>query len=204
VAAEIGLPLKDVRRAWAAVRERFCHNIDLRLTDPRQERERAVAKSMSEQASQAAEKKHKQPKRDACGRSADAVLRAYESESVLSCIEKPLSKSNGYGALANWQKDESFSLFVAQAMIFWPDLLTEDLQISWLVWKHFDFEQKAKAVQILTERIEIAQDSRYVKRPPKYLESGEWKRKPRPPEIEERHISNRPHPGLMMRVANED
>ncbi len=78
--------------------------------------------------------------------------------------------------------DAEYLPFVVAACEFWPDLIEEDLQRSWLfTWKKFDFEQKTDCVIKLRARIEAGEDGHFVTRPPKYLEGGDWKRPPRKP-----------------------
>lgn len=88
----------------------------------------------------------------------------------------PISSRHQFGT------DKAFIPFVELARKFWTDLIDEDLQEGWnFWWRKFDWEQKALAVSNLKARIENGEDSRYVKRPPKYFESGDWKRRPREP-----------------------
>jgi hypothetical protein len=76
--------------------------------------------------------------------------------------------------------DESFKPFVVAACALWPDLIDEDLQSSWqFTWKKWDFEQKALCVKKTQARLDAGEDGQFVKRPPGYLESGDWKRPPR-------------------------
>lgn len=89
-----------------------------------------------------------------------------------------------------FERDESFTEFAQLANEFWHELIPEDLQQCWLFcWKKFDPDQKREATAILRLRIEYGEDSRYVKRPPKYLDNGEWKRKPRPPTADRAPVS---------------
>jgi hypothetical protein len=76
--------------------------------------------------------------------------------------------------------DPDFSPFVVAALEYWPDLIEEDLQNSWhFTWKKLDFEQRVDVVKRLRVRIEAGEPAHFVKRPPKYLENGDWKRPPR-------------------------
>ena len=76
--------------------------------------------------------------------------------------------------------DDSFKPFIVAACALWPDLIEEDLQSSWqFTWKKWDFEQKALCVKNTQARVDAGDDGRFVTRPPKYLESGDWKRPPR-------------------------
>jgi len=97
-------------------------------------------------------------------------------------VATPAQPVNGNGKLHRWPylSDESYSQFVVAAAEFWPDLIEPDLQSSWeFTWRTFDFEQKAEAISRLRARIAAGEDSHFVKRPPKYLENGEWRRPPR-------------------------
>ena len=75
--------------------------------------------------------------------------------------------------------DEQWLEFEKAAREFWPDLIPEDLSVMWYGFRVLDFEQKATALEILRERINASQDSRYVTK--KYFDKGEWKRKPLKP-----------------------
>jgi len=43
-------------------------------------------------------------------------------------------------------------------------------------WKILDYEQKLAMVQSVERRIDNGEDANYVTRPPKYIETGAWKR----------------------------
>lgn len=82
----------------------------------------------------------------------------------------------------SYLRDDTFKKFVALACQFWDDVVEEDLQKSFDVqWRYFDFQKKLDVVRRLQERITAGEESRYVTRPPKYLESGNWRRPPRIP-----------------------
>lgn len=87
-----------------------------------------------------------------------------------------------FSSRREFDSDETFTPFAALCRQFWPDIIDEDLQAGWqFTWKKFDPDNKLLAINNLERRIENREDYRYVKRPPKYLETGEWKRRPRDP-----------------------
>ena len=93
-----------------------------------------------------------------------------------------MAARNGSERVKRWkyQADVEFRRFAESAKVFWPDLIDEDLESSWqFSWKKLDFEQKAELVSKLQARIDAGDDGRFVTRPPRYLEDGDWKRPPR-------------------------
>lgn len=80
----------------------------------------------------------------------------------------------------SYLSDESFNPFVLAACTLWPDIIPEDLQLSWqFTWRKWDFHKKRLCVANTNAQIEAGVAGKFVTRPPKYLESGAWKRPPR-------------------------
>lgn len=99
---------------------------------------------------------------------------------------KGIQNGNGNGVPARsylgYLGDRGFDAFVKVAFEYWPDLIEEDLQKSWqFTWKRFGINQQLDVVKKLRDRIDAGEPAHFVARPPKYLENGDWKRPPRPP-----------------------
>lgn len=92
---------------------------------------------------------------------------------------------NGNGVptkVYDYQRDPEFAKFAVPALQYWPDLIDEDLEQAFkFSWRKLDFDQKELAVRRLNERIAEHEDPRFVKRLPKYLENGDYKRPVRKP-----------------------
>jgi uncharacterized protein YdaU (DUF1376 family) len=176
----LNMTVKELKTIWPSVRDCFPKSEDGRLRNKRQEEERNYARTKSEKATDAVRTRY--------GRNTNELPRAYESESVYESVSEssepktekaPISIAR---PLSGFRADESFAPLLSLMAEFWPDLIDEDIEQSWRFgWQKLDFEQKTTAIEIMRQRIEFKQDSRYVKRPPKYFETGEWKRRPRDP-----------------------
>jgi len=72
--------------------------------------------------------------------------------------------------------DEQYAEFrkaVAEARI---PVVDQDFRDAWWDWKVLDFEQKAKAIEGIRDRIAAGCDPNFIPRPKKYIAQREWDR----------------------------
>lgn len=205
VAMAIRKEVKDVKKAWPIVRQRWVENgTPGRLINPRQEKERKKAVDRSIQAADAARAKHASaPKQHVrpqpsgtCSTAADAsaesaadatavsVQRAFKSSLSSDSKEDTTNKqtnihasSEEFPVPSGFFLDELHAEF--RSACGWLGLIPSDFTgPAWLEWGRLDRMQRMAAIEGIRTLEKAGAEPGLVKRPRRYLADREWLRRP--------------------------